>query len=578
MKRTASILIIFAAISVYAQQDTISRVVTVERDFQPAIQSAGKINQTPSVLQHKLQLNPVVYSTYTTPLSVGYNIYPLQASETRFTPQAPLNGIMEFAAGYRNTHFLFNYGIHQKKKMSLNLYANHDAYWGKDALSQSRLGMLVTRHFSASDFYFGLEGNNDYFTYYGQYFNGSNGLVKSSNIDAQTIWQVNTKIGIQSTKDTPIQYHIQTGYAAFMPTNYYGNLVEHQVRTHLDLFWTNKTHSAGANAYVQNNIQVDNPELTSGESNIISRHAIRIEPFYEYNNKHIHLHLGVNIDLNVGTGELLSSVKNLSFAPSPNVQFEWHMMDNIFHIYAQAEGSYGIGSLEEYLGYNRYLNLEEGLRFNQPRSYTPVDAQVGFKIRPAKTLLIDLYGGYAYFIGACNMHAEQRYDSEGIAYYSLWQSNYQRWKVGANLHYHYRDILEINLDGNYYFYQQEPIPSMDPESPYFQETHIKGTHIFDRPNWDIRARLDVHIDSKWSIYSENYFAGSRMAFVQKYPGGASAVELKPIISLNLGAQYAINRWLIVYAQLNDYLNRKSDIFYGYQSQGIHFLLGVRWKF
>ena len=99
MKRTASILIIFAAISVYAQQDTISRVVTVERDFQPAIQSAGKINQTPSVLQHKLQLNPVVYSTYTTPLSVGYNIYPLQASETRFTPQAPLNGIMEFAAG-----------------------------------------------------------------------------------------------------------------------------------------------------------------------------------------------------------------------------------------------------------------------------------------------------------------------------------------------------------------------------------------------------------------------------------------------------------------------------------------------
>ena len=69
-----------------------------------------------------------------------------------------------------------------------------------------------------------------------------------------------------------------------------------------------------------------------------------------------------------------------------------------------------------------------------------------------------------------------------------------------------------------------------------------------------------------------------MAFVQKYPGGASAVELKPIISLNFGAQYAINRWLIVYAQLNDYLNRKSDIFYGYQSQGIHFLLGVRWKF
>ena len=110
MKRFISILSLVIAIGAYAQQDTtINRVVTVERDFQPAIQSAGKINQTPAVLQHDLHLNPVVYSTYTTPLSVGYNIYPLQASETRFTPHAPLNGIIQAAAGYRNTHFLFNY-------------------------------------------------------------------------------------------------------------------------------------------------------------------------------------------------------------------------------------------------------------------------------------------------------------------------------------------------------------------------------------------------------------------------------------------------------------------------------------
>lgn len=45
MKRVASILCIFVAIALHAQQDTtINRVVTVERDFQPAIQSAGKIN------------------------------------------------------------------------------------------------------------------------------------------------------------------------------------------------------------------------------------------------------------------------------------------------------------------------------------------------------------------------------------------------------------------------------------------------------------------------------------------------------------------------------------------------------
>ena len=552
MKRFISILSLVIAIGAYAQQDTtINRVVTVERDFQPAIQSAGKINQTPAVLQHDLHLNPVVYSTYTTPLSVGYNIYPLQASETRFTPQAPLNGIIQAAAGYRNTHFLFNYQIHHQKKMSLDLYANHDAYWGKDALSQSRLGMVVTRHFSGADFYVGLEGKNEAYWY-------------QPTLGGEILWNANAHIGVRSTDKRPMQYRIQTGYTAFIPSHW---AVEHHAKSHVDLWWSNSTHSAGLKAYIQNTFYTPADTLLATSP----RHAIRVEPFYEYANKHIRLHVGVNLNMNIGTGELLSTIENLSFAPSPNVKFEWNMMDNIFHVYANATGHYGLGSLEEYLGYNRYLNMRQGFAWQTPRDYTPVDAQVGFKIRPAKTLLIDIYGGYAYMHSACNMQAVMQEDALD---YQLWNSQYQRWKIGASLHYHYRDIIELNMGGNYYFYQQDPIPSMDPTEPYFQENRVKGTNIFDRPNWDAYARIEAHIDSKWSIYSENYLVGSRQAYVAPY----RSATLRPIISLNLGGQYAINRWLLVYLQLNDYLNRKNDIFYGYQSQGIHFLAGVKWKF
>lgn len=552
MKRFISILSLVIAIGAYAQQDTtINRVVTVERDFQPAIQSAGKINQTPAVLQHDLHLNPVVYSTYTTPLSVGYNIYPLQASETRFTPQAPLNGIIQAAAGYRNTHFLFNYQIHHQKKMSLDLYANHDAYWGEDALSQSKLGMVVTRHFSGADFYVGLEGKNEAYWY-------------QPTLGGEILWNANAHIGVRSADKRPLQYRIQTGYTAFIPTHW---AVEHHAKSHVDLWWSNSTHSAGVKAYIQNTFYTPADTLLATSP----RHAIRVEPFYEYANKHIRLHVGVNLNMNIGTGELLSTIENLSFAPSPNVKFEWSMMDNIFHVYANATGHYGLGSLEEYLGYNRYLNMRQGFAWQTPRDYTPVDAQVGFKIRPAKTLLIDIYGGYAYMHSACNMQAVMQEDALD---YQLWNSQYQRWKIGASLHYHYRDIIELNMGGNYYFYQLDPIPSMDPTEPYFQENRVKGTNIFDRPNWDAYARIEAHIDSKWSIYSENYLVGSRQAYVAPY----RSTTLRPIISLNLGGQYAINRWLLVYLQLNDYLNRKDEIFYGYQSQGIHFLAGVKWKF
>jgi hypothetical protein len=55
-------------------------------------------------------------------------------------------------------------------------------------------------------------------------------------------------------------------------------------------------------------------------------------------------------------------------------------------------------------------------------------------------------------------------------------------------------------------------------------------------------------------------------------------KLRSTIALNIGCSYAVNRWLLAYVQLNDYLHRKNDILYGYQAQGCHFLLGVRYKF
>ena len=546
MRKT--ILIILAVIcgmALHAQDSTFNRIVTVERDYQPDIEQATKIKLRPAVLTKEVEPNPVIYSTYSTPLSVEYNLHPLQAAKVSFVPQPILNGVIEGAVGHRNTHLLFGYRINHKKKMSLDLYANHDAYWGKDALSNSKLGMQVKRHFSGSDLYFGVEGANEYFSYYGRNFDGKIITTNTPILD-QSLWNVNAKIGLRSTNDNAVQYRIQTGYNAFIVPNY---TIEHQVRSFLDVAWTNDNHSAGIHVFVQNSLRNDSTGW--------NRHALRVEPFYSFKNQHLRIHVGVNIDLNIGTGKQLSTMENIAFAPSPNIKFEWNMMDNIFHLYANAKGSMGIGSLGEYLEYNRYLNIHEGIAFNQPRAYTPIDAQLGFKIRPIKTMLLDIYGGYAYMLNACHMMAHVDAANPYAAQdFSLQLANYQRWKIGASLHYHYRDIIELNASGNYYIWKA-----------------ADGVTVYDRPSWDAHARLDVHIDSKWSVYSDNYFAGGYNVATT-----IGDKTLKPTISLNIGGQYSVNNWLHVYLQLNNYLNRKNDIFYGYQSQGCHFLLGVKYKF
>ena len=538
----ACVLILSIPCTAQAQDTVFNRVVTVERDYQPEIEQTQAITTTPTFIQYTPQLNPVVYSTYSNPLSIGYNLHALPASSTKFSTPTPLNGVIEGALGYRNTHMLFAYQIKHKKKMSLDLYANHDAYWGEDALAQSILGMLATRHFSGADFYFGLEGQNEAFAYQ------LDSTAYKAFFPWRTFWNAQAKIGVQSTKKDGILYRIQTGYNAFFATNH---AIEHQVRSYLDFAWKADYHKAGINASVLNAFYTITD--TTFTASIAPRHAIHLEPFYEFHSKNIRLHAGVNLDINLGNGQLISGAEDISFAPSPNVEFEWHMMDNVFHLYANAHGYFDNGSLQEFTSYNRYLNLQQGLTLQHPRNYTPIDAQLGFKIRPVATMLIDIYGGYAYMMNAYNMKAILN-DANVITDYHLWFTNYQRWKVGASMHYHYRDILELNVAGNYYFWTAEQ-------------------PIYDRPNWDIKARLDVHIDSKWSIYSDNYFAGSRLA--QTTQGDQT---LAPIISLNIGGQYAVNRWLVAYLQLNDYLHRRSEYFYGYHTQGIHFLAGVKFKF
>ena len=229
MKKGILLTCLMMAMGLYAQQDTtLNRVVTVERDFQPVIQSAGKINQQPSILQHDLQLNPVVYSTYSTPLSVSYNIYPLPVAEAKFTPQTPLNGVLEGAIGHRNTHLLFGYQL-QKRNNDLKLYANHDAYWGKpglvkDAQSNSKIGLDYTYHFSNLDFYMNAEGNVAHWDYYTPTSRTNYGKIQVGS-GRGLLWDAQANMGIKSTSNNAFQYRIQTGYVAMGEWNQVDHII-----------------------------------------------------------------------------------------------------------------------------------------------------------------------------------------------------------------------------------------------------------------------------------------------------------------------------------------------------------------
>ena len=164
--------------------------------------------------------------------------------------------------------------------------------------------------------------------------------------------------------------------------------------------------------------------------------------------------------------------------------------------------------------------------------------------------------------------------------FDYFYANIQCGKIGGQINYHLQDVLRINLNGDYYFWRSD-------------------TTVYDRPNWEVSLRVDGRINKHWSLYSDNHFAGNRLAL--SYDGvNYTEHHLRPIVELNAGVEYAM--WvgskglkargevegmvlrpepkpnLIFFLQLNNYIHRKNDIYYGYRSQGINFLLGATFKF
>lgn len=583
----------------FSQDTTLTRNVTVEREFQPIVQSAGKINVRPKVQETTLPAAEVVYSDYNAALSPAFNTNSLLSQPMRFTTPHQYNGYVRGGLGHTNTLFDFAYHLDDRKNSILDVYANHRAEWGRRANSNTRIGFDFRHPFSTCDLYFGVCGANRFYTRYGRYYDGDKSLTVErfgdmQPEDKQNIWTVDALVGVKSNNKSDIQYKAQVAYALFALPKY---VSEHQVRTTANIDWSSDAHHVGGNIFVQNAfLQTDQV----ADSLFNARHAIRIEPYYAYLGNRFSIHVGVNFDVNVGRGKFLSNLDNVTFAPSPKVEFEAQIAKKWLTLYGTAQGSLAMGTLQAYMASMPYRAIDPGITSHHVGGYTPIDAQLGFRIRPYRDLLIDIYGGYAYQKNRLTTVATV--DTVALAdrtilpgTFSYLYSDYGCGKIGASFSYHYQDIINIHLLGNYYFWQAFRHENLDKngyfDKPGYTQVKVDPNGVYDRAKWDAGLRIDARIDKHWSLYSDNRFVGSRTALVS-VPDAEGAFErtLKPTIQLSLGCQYetvvgsksfrekTTQPNLVVFFQLNNYIHRHNDIWYGYQSEGINFLMGVTYKF
>jgi outer membrane cobalamin receptor len=125
------------------------------------------------------------------------------------------------------------------------------------------------------------------------------------------------------------------------------------------------------------------------------------------------------------------------------------------------------------------------------------------------------------------------------------------FRVGLRANYNFKNTVNIQLKGVY--------------NSWDVKTQL---HAWMKPKLEADVSADVRINKNLTASAQLFYEGERYAQLGNKP-----FKMDPKVDVNLGATYTFNRTLSAFAKLNNLLNSKYQQFYGYEVQGINFMLG-----
>ena len=153
-------------------------------------------------------------------------------------------------------------------------------------------------------------------------------------------------------------------------------------------------------------------------------------------------------------------------------------------------------------------------------------------------------------------------------------SNLNTLRFGGNIRYS-SEKINIALAGNYYNHSADDIQVIT-HLPSFDATLSTSLQITEK----IKASFDASVigprKGEVEICTYNYKKEELLIDNPVYT--TEYHDLKTIIDINLGGEYQFSNKLNFFINVSNLLNQNYENWHGYNSQGIHFLIGARYIF
>lgn len=287
-----------------------------------------------------------------------------------------------------------------------------------------------------------------------------------------------------------------------------------------------------------------------------SLYLIKVNPFFEMGDEFYKLHLGVRLD---GVNRVQN--KDQFLAVRPDVSGSLYVLNKKLEFYAGLNGGRKLTTYSDLITENPFVGNEIAVLAQ--------NVKLGFDggVRTNIGEVVDLHLGVRYRQTDNDPFFVSTRDQAYL--YDVVYDETQQTSVLADMRVKLRGGLSTDLGFAYNNYKMT-----NEDCPWH------------RPKLEGKLKLTYDINDNLAFNTTFLYQGGRYAkdwnngpyWMTKYPPQYDVVKLKDVYDLSLGADYRFNDQLSVFAKLDNVLNQKYQLYYGYPVEGIQFFAGLKMRF
>jgi hypothetical protein len=596
------------------QEERLKREMTLEREYDPTVQDANKINSLPEIKAPEVSKRPIDYANFTTPADPAQEIHVLPSgsvmTEILYNKR---RGYFNFGGGmYANLNGDFGYRILDSDKDNLSLYATHRStngnvkfpkrnFYGdpvdysltrKAKLNDNLVGLDFEHSFNYNTVlrlgasygytafnYYGLTDNPLFISYSSLLPAYMSMLTEADTLTNQVNQTFQVNAGVSGVIKEKIVYHLDADFRHFGQK--YGwskslkGVNENIVCARFDVssfLGSGRNQRAGlAGDFDFHNYKYPSQYNGNDTAGYHNHMEAVLTPYYRIEGDSWKVKLGANVMFITGD--------SLKVFASPNLSAEAKVADKAV-FYANATGEIGTNDPYSLSRRNRYMDHSAIVE----HSRTWLDATVGIRSNVASSCRIDVFAGYKstkddiFFVPGVYIDHIDGISSEiptvsnmdFVAYQTAVQTDASLFHVGAALKYAYRKWVDFSLRG---VYNQWNVQS-DGRSMTLYSVGDEGMKPYGRPQYEVNADLSVKPLTPLTLTLNYYLGGGRYSLLH----GGEEVKMNDLHDLNLTTSWNFNDTFGAWVKLNNLLFRQQEVFYGYYLQGFNVMAGININF